>query len=265
MIDTPKFTPSAIKTVTSLVGSEQKGPDYLFLTHTDDVGDHYKWAQHFKENNHPLKRIFHVKDLEENNWIGDDTLGDAEILLRGESHFVSSEEKDEERFKLYTWNLDGEAVSTTTHLADRNGYKWPVKQEEDDNVGDFLILHTPGHSPGSISLLFRSTQQHEGIESFSLPVNVLFTGDTYAYTTRNGGTMTGFPRYADDSIQQSHTLRELLNISHCWDVIAPGHGHPRDYRRGSVDSKKKENLKEVKRVEMEKALKELLLNGRIKQ
>eukprot|EP00957_Ditylum_brightwellii_P116689 8900864-Ditylum_brightwellii.AAC.1 len=60
-------------------GSEQKGPNYLGLTHTDDVGDHYKWAQHLKENNYLLKQKCHAKDLDKNDWIGDNTLGNANI------------------------------------------------------------------------------------------------------------------------------------------------------------------------------------------
>ena len=97
-----------------------------------------------------------------------------------------------------------------------------------------VILHTPGHSPGSISLLDR----HNGI---------LFTGDTYAWTMRDGGRMTGFPRYGNDLKQQAETLRKLAELAE-WKIIAPGHGHPRDYRqldRGAVQREMQMALNEL--------------------
>jgi hypothetical protein len=40
--------------------------------------------------------------------------------------------------------------------------------------------------------------------------------------------MTGFPKYGNDLRQQSEVPKQLLELD--WQVIAPGHGHPRDYR-----------------------------------
>mmetsp|Transcript_25859 Transcript_25859/g.53917 ORF Transcript_25859/g.53917 Transcript_25859/m.53917 type:complete len:272 (-) Transcript_25859:588-1403(-) len=45
MVDTPKFSASALKAVEGLTGPN--GPDYLFLTHVDDTADHGKWAEHY--------------------------------------------------------------------------------------------------------------------------------------------------------------------------------------------------------------------------
>jgi glyoxylase-like metal-dependent hydrolase (beta-lactamase superfamily II) len=92
----------------------------------------------------------------------------------------------------------------------------------------FLILHTPGHSPGSITLMFRPKCQQDG---------VLFTGDTYAWTTRDGGRMSGFPRYGNNLNEQAMTLQRLGSVAAEWNLIAPGHGHPRFYGEMNNDRK----------------------------
>jgi hypothetical protein len=55
--------------------------------------------------------------------------------------------------------------------------------------------------------------------------------------------MTGFGRYGRNRSQQTKTLSKLLQLKN-WDVIAPGHGHPRDYRNLD-DSIKITELKEA--------------------
>lgn len=216
MIDTPKFTPSAIRAVQSLTGDA--GPDYMFLTHVDDVADHAKWSAEFPA----MKRIFHSGDLGRHNWIGDTALEDVEVLLHGKD--------DPDSDELKAWTLDGDDASL------------------DHAIGDFLVLHTPGHSPGSISLLF--SPPGGGGDELS---GVLFTGDTYAYSTRNGGSMSGFPRYGNDLHRQANVLKKLLGIGDRWDLIAPGHGQSRDY--SSEEGKAK-----LKELEMEIALDDLKLS-----
>ena len=95
----------------------------------------------------------------------------------------------------------------------------------------FLILHTPGHSPGSISLYFRPRSCERG---------VLFTGDSYAWTTRDGGHMSGFPRYGNNLKEQVKTLGTIGSLVDIWNVIAPGHGHPRFYGNDSNERKLRE-------------------------
>jgi glyoxylase-like metal-dependent hydrolase (beta-lactamase superfamily II)/ferredoxin len=179
MIDTPRLSKLSKEAVISLTGP--KGPDYLLLTHVDDTAGHQEWVREFPS----LKRIFHAGDLGVHNWIGDASLENVEILL------PNIKENGE---KLTMYSLNG-----------------TVLQEQED---DMVILHTPGHSPGSISLYLKSHR-------------VLFTGDCYAFTTRTM-QMTGFPQYGNNLRKQASTLRKLLNYD--WDVIAPGHGHHKDYR-----------------------------------
>ena len=201
MIDTPKFSPASVRAVQSLLDgddeSNDSGPDYLFLTHVDDTAHHLKWREEFPS----LKRIFHSGDLGRYNWLGDLTLEDVEILLQNDS--------------ASAFNLDGEPLDMSFESL-QNLAAWP------DNVaGDFIILHTPGHSPGSISLLYRSPVSD---------IVTFFTGDTYAWSTRDGGHMSGFPRYGNNLRQQGQTLTKIIGkTSDLWDIIAPGHGHTREY------------------------------------
>ena len=202
MVDTPKYSQSAIDTIESITGSN--GPSYLVLTHVDDTADHNKW-----KNKYPnLKRIFHSGDLGPiYNWIGDDSLEDVEILLEMKSPVVSVSdlyEKQQQRLQLF--DINGNPI-------------------ENDNDNDVVLVHTPGHSPGSISLLKRPKKSISNGNS-EYP-GVLFTGDTYSYTTRDDGHMTGFPRYGNDLRLQSKIIPLLLDLD--WLIIAPGHGHVRDY------------------------------------
>ncbi|KAL7438775.1 hypothetical protein ACHAXM_006377 [Skeletonema potamos] len=216
MVDVPRFCTSAVRAVKSL---SPLGPDYLFLTHVDDTADHNKWAKEFPK----MRRIFHVGDLGIHNWIGDETLENVEILLRGKADGGTNE--------LMIWDINGNTMEDMK----------PIEENE------FMILHTPGHSPGSISLLFRpnSLQNCNG---------VLFTGDTYSWTTRDGGHMSGFPRYGNDLSQQAQTLKMLGEFSYMWDVIAPGHGHLRSYMKFN----EKENLAKIKADDINIAVSELL-------
>lgn len=199
MVDTPRYGKSAIEAIKSLTGSN--GPDVLLLTHVDDTADHGKWVEEFPS----LRRIFHSGDLGRHNWLGDDTLEHVEILLHSQSS--SSDE-------LKAFDLDGTPL-TTYEAAQR----------------DVVIYHTPGHSPGSISLLDR-------------PSGVIFTGDTLGYSNRLD-TLTGFPRYGNDLSQQAGTLRLLKLLN--WTLVCPGHGHVRDYgpSRASRDDELDDAIQEL--------------------
>ncbi|GKY98912.1 hypothetical protein MPSEU_000847000 [Mayamaea pseudoterrestris] len=204
MIDTPKYSKRSVAAVEQITGPD--GPNYLFLTHIDDTADHGKWAAHYQGN---LKRIFHASDLGRHNF-GDESLEHVEVLLQ------PANDADDLNDGLTAYSLNG------TVLQD----DWLSTNSRNDNKS-CVILHTPGHSPGSMTLWDR----HHGI---------LFTGDSYAWTTRNNGHMTGFPRYGNDLQRQAATLRKLVAIPG-WTMIAPGHGHARDYR-GMKESARKEEL-----------------------
>lgn len=218
MVDVPRFSRSAVTAVKSLSPS---GPDYLFLTHVDDTADHNKWVEEFPT----MQRIFHAGDLGRHNWIGDTTLENVEILLKGKVEDGAKE--------LMIWDINGNQMDEMQ----------PLQEEE------ILILHTPGHSPGSISLLFRP--KSDSVHNCN---GILFTGDTYSWTTRDGGHMSGYPRYGNDLPEQAQTLKLLGELSHMWDIIAPGHGHLRSY----TTLKGEENESKTKGDDIDIAVSELL-------
>jgi ferredoxin len=194
MVDSPKFSKSAVQDVTRVAPN---GPDFLMMTHVDDTADHEKWAEHFPN----MKQIFHEGDLGQYNWVGDKSLEQVDIVLRNEQNGA-----EPNNGMLDAFSLDGSKV----HLSE-----WLLDEKADDM--DLLILHTPGHSYGSISLYRRD--------------GIVFTGDTYAATQvpyASGLQMTGFGRYGRDSSLQCATLEKMLKLPYV--AIAPGHGLARDYR-----------------------------------
>lgn len=215
MVDTPRFSASSQRAVESLTNG--RAPDYLFLTHVDDTADHQKWVDHYEGR---LQRIFHAGDLGRHNWLGDKTLEKVEILLQPASSSNDS---------LVAYSLDGEVLSED----------WQETYPE-----ELVILHTPGHSPGSITLYHRPSDKSPG---------VLFTGDTYAFTTRHGGRMSGFGRYGNNLRKQAETLQHLVDLD--WQVIAPGHGHPRDYRSIASD----EERSATQKAELQVAIEDLVV------
>jgi len=250
IVDVPRCTASSIEAVKSLLPPNNHGKIYMLLTHVDDTADHQKWKEEFPD----IKRIFHSGDLGSYNWIGDESLEDVEVLLHEKSNVEDGE--------LVGWSLDGDLMqirklpdideslgssttspSSLTSLMSDKDAKYP---------GDFLILHTPGHTPGSISLLFYPHQPpHKRSHG------TIFTGDTLAYTTRDGGHMTGFPLYAkEDRSRQVETLHRIQDLSPWYDCIAPGHGHVRDYKLIEKDGYLTVN--ELKHMDIEVAVKELL-------
>jgi glyoxylase-like metal-dependent hydrolase (beta-lactamase superfamily II)/ferredoxin len=209
LVDTPKFSKSAVDAISSITGPE--GPNYLFLTHVDDTADHEKWADHFPS----LQRIFHQGDTGRYNWLRDKALDDdVELLLP-----MPSSETPMASSPLNAYGLDGQQLPTDWH-----------ENFMTDEKNDVVILHSPGHSPGSITLWKKPTKEGQP--------GIIFTGDHYAYSTRTN-RMSGFPRYNSGGLDvQAHSLKQMLQLQ--WDIVAPGHGHPRGYGPDEIDRKRKE-------------------------
>ena len=208
LIDTPQFSKSAIRVVESLTGPS--GPSFMVLTHVDDTHGHNQWKEQFPA----MKRIFHSGDLGRNNWRGDETLEQVEVVL---VNGVSTNEQ------LVLYGLDGTILSKI----------------DDEEV---VLIHTPGHSAGSLCMWKRRPCGEE-TDSKGKAGGVLFTGDSLAYTTRDGGRMTSFPRYGDDRVLQSHILVQLADLD--WDLVAPGHGHVRDFTRSGALSSVESRLADI--------------------
>mmetsp|Transcript_22096 Transcript_22096/g.54617 ORF Transcript_22096/g.54617 Transcript_22096/m.54617 type:complete len:157 (+) Transcript_22096:1124-1594(+) len=154
-MDSPKYSKKVVETEEKITGP--KGPSYMVpvLSHVDDSADHGKWHSHYPN----VKRIFHSGDLVKHNWIGDKTLEEVELLQT----LVSNNNINGDDSPLQAMTLEGTPVSPEHYVNH-----------------EVLIVHTPGHSPGSITLWRRPTE--DGKQD-----GILFSGDTYSYTTRDGG------------------------------------------------------------------------------
>lgn len=78
---------------------------------------------------------------------------------------------------------------------------------------DLSIIHTPGHTAGSLSILFKSS-----VES------VLFTGDHLAYSATQS-RLDGFKRFNHGNVEvQSEYIRLLAADEYSFQWLLPSHG-----------------------------------------
>ncbi len=104
--------------------------------------------------------------------------------------------------------LTDDARSLSLHFGSRSpGIVPDIILKEGDTIGEFLVLHTPGHTPGSICL-------------FSDAEQVLISGDTVF-------TDGGFGRYdfvggSREQLARSIDRLSLLDV----EGLYPGHGVP---------------------------------------
>lgn len=81
--------------------------------------------------------------------------------------------------------------------------------KESDKVGTLIVIHTPGHTPGSISL-------HDPERG------VLFVGDTVRFTN---GKVTATPeRFTLDVHQATQSIGKISQLD--FNVMLSGHGEP---------------------------------------
>jgi len=84
-----------------------------------------------------------------------------------------------------------------------------LRLKEGDTIGRLAVIHTPGHTPGSISLFDRQGR-------------VLFVGDTARFLK---GKLEGPPRQFTPRMDQARASIERLS-SLDFDVMLSGHGEP---------------------------------------
>lgn len=91
---------------------------------------------------------------------------------------------------------------------------------------DYQIIHTPGHTAGSLCVLYKTTKDA-----------VLFTGDTLAYSASRKA-LEGFKRYNQGNVEvQEESIRMLGTDEYDFQWILPAHG--RLVRFGSLQDKNK--------------------------
>jgi glyoxylase-like metal-dependent hydrolase (beta-lactamase superfamily II) len=110
--------------------------------------------------------------------------------------------------RLDAAGLLDDARSLSMHFGSRSPVKVPeIILQEGDMIGDLRVLHTPGHTPGSICL-------------FSEPEQLLISGDTVF-------TDGGFGRYDFIGGSRAELAKSIDRLS-LLDVegLFPGHGVP---------------------------------------
>lgn len=80
---------------------------------------------------------------------------------------------------------------------------------ENDRVGTLTVLHTPGHTPGSISL-------------YDQEKRLIFVGDAI---TNRGGKLQGSSKQFSSDLQQAEASIEKIS-SFDFEVLLSGHGEP---------------------------------------
>lgn len=84
-----------------------------------------------------------------------------------------------------------------------------IMLKENDKVGRLVVVHTPGHTPGSISL-------------YDPVKKVLFVGDAIRFT---GGKISGPPeRFTPDVRQATQSIKKISEMD--FDIMLSGHGEP---------------------------------------
>ncbi len=80
---------------------------------------------------------------------------------------------------------------------------------ENDKIGSLMVIHTPGHTPGSISL-------------YSQDKKLIFVGDTIRYQK---GEIEGPPKqFTPDMEQAMKSVQKISNFD--FEILLSGHGEP---------------------------------------
>ena len=160
MVDSPRFVKALARRI-----EEMGGVKYMFLSHRDDVADHWKYHEHFG-----CERIMHVDDLTK------DTEG-VERIIQGIE---------------------------------------PVKLDQ-----DLLVIPVPGHTKGSISLLYND--------------KYLFTGDHLAMNP-NRAHPTAFNNHCwYNWEEQIKSMKKIAEYNFEW--ILPGHSLRCYFPKGEMAEK----------------------------
>jgi len=92
-----------------------------------------------------------------------------------------------------------------------------IRLRENDRVGEFTVIHTPGHTLGSISLYDRERR-------------LLFVGDTLIFSE---GEISGpSERFTLDMGQTTQSIRKISELD--FDVMLSGHGEPLKHRASEM-------------------------------
>ncbi|CAN6238950.1 unnamed protein product [Urochloa humidicola] len=137
-------------------------------------------------------------------------LGGARYMFLTHIDDVADHRKWAERLKFQRIIHSGDVDKGTADV------EWKLDGNGPWNIGtDFGLIHTPGHTQGSVCLYYR-------------PLKVLFTGDHVA-KSEESDDLNLFQMYSKQSVSlQLDSIRKLLEVEFEW--LLPGHGYRIKYR-----------------------------------
>lgn len=132
-------------------------------------------------------------------------LGGVRYMFLTHIDDVADHRKWAERLKCERIIHSGDVEDITADV------EWKLTGNGPWNIGtDFELIHTPGHTKGSVCLLYK-------------PLKALFTGDHVA-KTEESDDLNLFLMYSKQSVGvQLDSIRKLLVIDFEW--FLPGHGY----------------------------------------
>ncbi|KAJ0966827.1 hypothetical protein J5N97_023744 [Dioscorea zingiberensis] len=140
---------------------------------------------------------------------GIEMLGGADIMFLTHKDDVADHEKWSNHLKCKRILHAGDVEPYTAHVEMQLQGKGPW------SIGtDFELIHTPGHTEGSVCLYYR-------------PLKILFTGDHLAKSEKS--ELSIFEQYNRISVSmQLNSVRKFLDLDFLW--ILPGHGRRVEFR-----------------------------------
>lgn len=185
MVDSPRFFTPLAKNIRALLAREQRQLTYMFLTHIDDIADHAKWSEYFG-----MRRVMHMDDR---HYYNDRELDAVEVPLRGAG----------------PWRLTPDTAEFGDQGPDGDAASPPAEAVK--------IVHTPGHTPGSCTMIVNGV--------------AAMTGDHLAFS-RARQALGGFPGVCWYDWQMViDSVRKLADERWTWCLP----GHARRYRFESVE------------------------------
>ena len=220
LVDSPRYSARLADSIERRFGA----PDWMVLTHSDDVADHAKWRARFPS----LRRAMHAADAT------GDLRREVEVLLvasapGGEGEGEREGEGEEEEGE---GGEEGERKGEGARRAEGGSHNiLPFEL-----LPDVWMLATPGHTRGSVSVLYSpspaapppGTPPSSGSSSSSSD-SALFSGDHLAQSDEHEdededeGQLTGFFDYNWWSVdRQRKSILGLRDLRFDW--LLPGHG-----------------------------------------
>jgi glyoxylase-like metal-dependent hydrolase (beta-lactamase superfamily II) len=98
--------------------------------------------------------------------------------------------------------------------------------KDGNTIGNLTVIHTPGHTPGSIALLDAQRK-------------ALFAGDTLRF---DGSKVTGAPeQFTWNEVKEKESIQKISALD--FDVMLPGHG---EFLKGNASTAVKDFAKSMK-------------------